>query len=242
MRPARCWSAGAARRGGRLAALHALVAEHAEDPPRWWSASSRPRPVVDSLAGAGYRVYGVNPLAVSRYRERHTRPGPSPTPPTPSSWPTWCAPTATTTGLWPGLRAGERDPGARPGPSGPDLDTPAPGERPALGPARLLPGRPGGLRHRPGLRRCPGHPRHRPDAAVARALSRARSRAPCAAAAGAQPGAARRARSRRPCGPSSPNSATAGRAPSVASAAPRGGAGRADPADRRARARAGRAF
>jgi hypothetical protein len=31
--------------------------------------------LVDSLVGAGYHVYAVNPLAASRYRDRHTTSG-----------------------------------------------------------------------------------------------------------------------------------------------------------------------
>ena len=55
-----------------LAQLHALVAEHAEQPDRVSVGIEIDGGLlVSSLVGAGYRVYGLNPLAVSRYRERH---------------------------------------------------------------------------------------------------------------------------------------------------------------------------
>jgi hypothetical protein len=59
-----------------LAQLHALVADHAEEPAEVVVGIEIDRGlVVDSLVGAGYRVYGVNPLAASRYRDRHTTSG-----------------------------------------------------------------------------------------------------------------------------------------------------------------------
>lgn len=59
-----------------LAQLHALVADHAEDPAEVVVGIEIDRGlVVDSLVGAGYRVYAVNPLAASRYRDRHTTSG-----------------------------------------------------------------------------------------------------------------------------------------------------------------------
>jgi hypothetical protein len=59
-----------------LAQLHGLVADHAEDPLEVIVGIEIDRGlVVDSLVGAGYAVYGLNPLAVSRYRDRHTTSG-----------------------------------------------------------------------------------------------------------------------------------------------------------------------
>jgi transposase len=59
-----------------LAQLHALVADHAGEPDEVIVGIEIDRGlVVDSLVGAGYRVYGVNPLAASRYRDRHTTSG-----------------------------------------------------------------------------------------------------------------------------------------------------------------------
>jgi transposase len=59
-----------------LAALHALIADHAEDPARVIVGLEVDRGLlVDSLVGAGYGVYAVNPLAASRYRQRHSTSG-----------------------------------------------------------------------------------------------------------------------------------------------------------------------
>jgi transposase len=59
-----------------LAQLHALVADHAEEPREVIVGIEIDRGLlVDSLTAAGYRVYGVNPLAASRYRDRHTTSG-----------------------------------------------------------------------------------------------------------------------------------------------------------------------
>lgn len=56
-----------------LAQLHGLIADHAEEPDQVMLGIEVDRGLlVDSLVGAGYRVYGLNPLAVSRYRDRHT--------------------------------------------------------------------------------------------------------------------------------------------------------------------------
>ena len=54
--------------------------------------------LVHGLVASGYQVYGINPFAVSRYRDRHaTSGGESRTEATRRSLPTWCVPTATTT-------------------------------------------------------------------------------------------------------------------------------------------------
>jgi len=59
-----------------LGQLHALVADNAEDPAEVIVGIEIDRGlVVTSLVGAGYRVYAVNPLAASRYRDRHTTSG-----------------------------------------------------------------------------------------------------------------------------------------------------------------------
>lgn len=56
-----------------LAEVHGLVADHADEPDQVMLGIELDRGLlVDSLVGAGYRVYGLNPLAVSRYRDRHT--------------------------------------------------------------------------------------------------------------------------------------------------------------------------
>jgi transposase len=70
--------------GGRLASrrlpegltgiggLHELIAEHAEDPAQVVIGIETDRGLwVDALTAARYQVFGVNPLAVARYRDRH---------------------------------------------------------------------------------------------------------------------------------------------------------------------------
>lgn len=53
--------------------LHALLAGHAEDPAEVVIGIETDRGLlVDALVAAGYTVHAVNPLAASRYRERHT--------------------------------------------------------------------------------------------------------------------------------------------------------------------------
>ena len=56
--------------------LHALIAEHAEDPAEVVVGIETDRGLwVASLVAAGYVVFAVNPLAVSRYRDRHATSG-----------------------------------------------------------------------------------------------------------------------------------------------------------------------
>jgi transposase len=56
-----------------VARLHALLAEYAGDPADVVVGIETDRGLlVGALLGAGYTVYAVNPLAASRYRERHT--------------------------------------------------------------------------------------------------------------------------------------------------------------------------
>jgi transposase len=53
--------------------LHELVAEHAEAPEQVVVGIEIDRGLlVQTLVAAGYQVYAINPLAVSRYRDRHT--------------------------------------------------------------------------------------------------------------------------------------------------------------------------
>ena len=52
--------------------LHELIATHAEEPEQVVVGIETDRGLwVGALSGAGYQVYGVNPLAVARYRDRH---------------------------------------------------------------------------------------------------------------------------------------------------------------------------
>ena len=56
-----------------VALLHGLLAEHAEGPDEVTVGIETDRGLlVTALLAAGYAVYAVNPLAASRYRERHT--------------------------------------------------------------------------------------------------------------------------------------------------------------------------
>lgn len=56
-----------------VAALHALVADHADDPADVVVGVETDRGLlVGALVAAGYEVFAVNPLAASRYRDRHT--------------------------------------------------------------------------------------------------------------------------------------------------------------------------
>lgn len=55
-----------------LGQLHAMVAEHAEDPSDVVVCIEIDRGLlVDALVAAGYEVYAINPMAASRYRDRH---------------------------------------------------------------------------------------------------------------------------------------------------------------------------
>src|SRR5206468_6510914 len=59
-----------------VARLHAMVADHAEDPGGVLVGIETDRGLlVGALMAAGYRVYAVNPFAVSRYRDRHATSG-----------------------------------------------------------------------------------------------------------------------------------------------------------------------
>jgi transposase len=53
--------------------LHALLGDHADEPDEVIIGVETDRGLlVGALVAAGYRVYAINPLAASRYRERHT--------------------------------------------------------------------------------------------------------------------------------------------------------------------------
>jgi Transposase len=52
--------------------LHALIAEHAEEPDQVVVGIETDRGLwVSALIATGYQVFAVNPLAVARYRDRH---------------------------------------------------------------------------------------------------------------------------------------------------------------------------
>jgi transposase len=55
-----------------IAGFHAMVADHAEDPSEVVVGIETERGMwVQALIAAGYQVYAINPLSVSRYRDRH---------------------------------------------------------------------------------------------------------------------------------------------------------------------------
>lgn len=57
---------------GGIGRFHELVAEHVSDPSEVVIGIETDRGLwVDALVAAGYQVFGINPLAVARYRERH---------------------------------------------------------------------------------------------------------------------------------------------------------------------------
>jgi transposase len=59
-----------------LRQLHELVAEHASEPEQVVVGIESDRGLlVQALLAAGYQIYAINPLAASRYRERHTTSG-----------------------------------------------------------------------------------------------------------------------------------------------------------------------
>ena len=59
-----------------IAGFHALVAEHVEDPAEVAVGIETDRGLwVTALVEAGYQVFGVNPRAAARYRERHSMSG-----------------------------------------------------------------------------------------------------------------------------------------------------------------------
>jgi transposase len=59
-----------------IAAFHALLAEHVEDPAEVMIASETDRGLfVAALIAAGYQVYAVNPASTAKYRTRHSTSG-----------------------------------------------------------------------------------------------------------------------------------------------------------------------
>ena len=55
-----------------ITALHELVAAHVDDPGEVVVGIETERGMwVQALIAAGYQVYAINPLSVSRYRDRH---------------------------------------------------------------------------------------------------------------------------------------------------------------------------
>jgi hypothetical protein len=85
----------------RLATLHALLGDYAATPDEMVVGIETERGLlITALLAAGYQVYAINPLAAARTASGTPPAAPSPTAATPRCWPTWCAPTATTTARW----------------------------------------------------------------------------------------------------------------------------------------------
>ena len=56
-----------------IRALHELIADHAETPDEVVIGIETDRGLwVQALVAAGYQLYAINPLAVARYRDRHS--------------------------------------------------------------------------------------------------------------------------------------------------------------------------
>jgi Transposase len=84
-----------------IAQLHGLVADHASEPAQVVVGIELDRGLlVGALVAAGYQVVAVNPLAASRYRERHGTRGPSRTGELPRCWLIWSAPTRLSRSPW----------------------------------------------------------------------------------------------------------------------------------------------
>lgn len=84
-----------------IAAFHGLIADHIGDPAEVVVGIETDRGMwVQTLVAAGYQVFAINPLAVSRYRDRHSVSGAKSDAGDARCSPTWCAPTATITDRW----------------------------------------------------------------------------------------------------------------------------------------------
>jgi Transposase len=134
-----------------VARLHELIARHASDPAEVVVGIETDRGLlVGALVAAGYRVIAVNPLAASRYRERHTISGAK-------------SDRGDARMLADLVRtdrhhhrpakgdsgAGRGGQGAGPRPSAAGLGPSTPGQHAAQRAAGVLPGSPGRLRQRP---------------------------------------------------------------------------------------------
>ena len=79
--------------------LHALLGEHLDSDADSGQVAvgieSDRGPWVRALVAAGYQVFAVNPLQAARFRQRRSVSGPRAMPLTRTPWPTWSAPTGT---------------------------------------------------------------------------------------------------------------------------------------------------
>ena len=137
--------------------FHELVAAHVEEPGQVVIGIETDRGLwVAALGAAGYQVFAVNPLAVARYRDRHQVSGAK----SDAGDAKLLADLVRTDRhnhrpLAGDSPDGRGDQGPRPGTPEPDLGPHPAHQRAALGTARVLPGRAGGVR-RPARPRCPG--------------------------------------------------------------------------------------
>src|SRR4051794_7155676 len=102
-----------------IARLHELiagvVAEDAEPGQIALGIETDRGPWVAALVAAGYRVFAINPRRWPATASGTARPAPRATPPTPTPWPTWCAPTPISCGRWPGTARWPRGSRCSPG-------------------------------------------------------------------------------------------------------------------------------
>jgi hypothetical protein len=140
-----------------VARLHELIAVHADEPSEVVVGIETDRGLlVGVLVVAGYQVVAVNPLAASRYRERHTTRGPSRTGRMRGCWPIWSGPTGIITARCAATRALPRR--SRCWPEGISSWSGRGSGRPtwSAAPCGLLPGGAGRLRRRPWRPGCGG--------------------------------------------------------------------------------------
>ena len=137
--------------------LHELVAAHTEEPEQAVIGIETDRGLwVGALTAAGYQVYGINPLAVSHYRDRHHVSGAK----SDASDAKLLADLVRTdrhnhSPIAGDSSGGRSDQGPRPGTPESDLGPHPAHQRTALGTARVLPGCTRGVR-RPARPRCAG--------------------------------------------------------------------------------------
>ena len=136
------------RRAGRDRTLHALIAGHADDPAQVMVGIETDRGLwVDALVATGYQVYAINPMAAARYRDRHHVSGAK----SDAGDAKVLADLVRTDRHNHRQIAGDSrrrrgDQGVGPRASEPDLGADPPHQHAAQRAARVLPGRPGGLR------------------------------------------------------------------------------------------------
>ena len=155
-----------------LADLHGLVADHAEETDEVVVGIETDRGLlVSALVATGFQVYAVNPMAASRYRDRHHVSGAKSDPGDAKM----LADLVRTDRHNHRRVAGDSELAeaikGSPGPTRRDLGPSAPGQRPPFRPAGVLPGRPGGVRRRSDRHRYPRSAGGGPTPELGRQLS-----------------------------------------------------------------------